>query len=482
MTRKVYRSLAALLLVMAFSLAGVQPALAAAPANDNFADAQVVPALPFSTLVDITDATAEPNEPDYCDTARQTVWYSFTPSELAAVSVSIQNTNPDVYSYLAVFRADGEGFPGLQLLACGSPSDPGIFLAEPGYTYYLQALPALSAPGALQIDMNIYPAPENDTFANALSIDTLDFAVDIDTTGALYEAGEPIGSCAYTPAPWPFRTVWLKYTATQDGLLSPSVGSGNDHFLAVYQGSGLSDLTELGCQPPWGSQLAFSASAGETYYFQIGGVWGGYASFYLQNTPPPIVYFTYDPPFPSKYDTIQFSEFAIDPAELGFQSFTWDFGDGTTSTEQHPTHHYTADGDYTIQHTATTVDGRTASTTVTISVRTHDVAITKIEVPKSARSGRTREITVSVRNIVQPEWVRISLYRYTPEIGYEEVGYLVQYVPARARTTEFIFNYNFSPQDAAAGQITFKAVAYLDYPDARPADNELTSSPILVRP
>lgn len=33
-------------------------------------------------------------------------------------------------------------------------------------------------------------------------------------------------------------------------------------------------------------------------------------------------------------------------------SWTWDFGDGTTSTEQSPIKKYTAIGDYTITHTA----------------------------------------------------------------------------------------------------------------------------------
>jgi hypothetical protein len=377
-----------------------------------------------------------------------------------------------------VFRANGEGFSGLQLMACGSPDEPGVFLAEPGQTYYIQAQPTGSAPGVLQIDINVYPAPENDTFANATLVDALPFTVDIDTSGATYETGEVMGSCAYAPAPWPFRTVWLKYTPAQDGLLSVSAGSATSHFLAIYQGT---SLTELSCKLPWDTHFILSATAGETYYFQIGGVLGGYTSFYLQDTPPPYVYISSGSAFPSRYDTLQFTSQPFDPAELGFQSFTWDFGDGATSVEQNPTHQYAADGLYTVLHTATTVDGRVASEMTLVEISTHDVAIKKIEVPKFAKSGKTREITVSVRNLERSEVVEVDLYRYTPETGFEEVDFLTQYVPVGAHTTEFVFHYTFTPEDAAAGQITFKAIAFVTFRDAQPADNELISRPVRVR-
>lgn len=44
-------------------------------------------------------------------------------------------------------------------------------------------------------------------------------------------------------------------------------------------------------------------------------------------------------------------------------SYLWDFGDGTTSTSQHPSHDYTATGNYTVRLTATTADGCTQSIT-----------------------------------------------------------------------------------------------------------------------
>src|SRR5687767_3614500 len=61
--------------VLQFNLQQITP-----PANDNFADAEEIGALPFSATVDNTDATNELGEPSGCSVNRS-VWYSFTPAE-----------------------------------------------------------------------------------------------------------------------------------------------------------------------------------------------------------------------------------------------------------------------------------------------------------------------------------------------------------------------------------------------------------------
>src|SRR4030095_7547226 len=111
------------------------------------------------------------------------------------------------------------------------------------------------------------------------------------------------------------------------------------------------------------------------------------------------------------FDMMNFCDVSFDPSGFGFNAFTWDFGDGATSTVNCASHQYAADGDYTLQHTATTLDGRTASTSQVVHVRTHDVAITRISAPQSASAGQTRSITVSVSNRKYPETVRIELYK-----------------------------------------------------------------------
>ena len=61
--------------------------------------------------------------------------------------------------------------------------------------------------------------------------------------------------------------------------------------------------------------------------------------------------------------TIQFTDKSIgNPA-----SWFWNFGDGTNSTEQNPTHTYSAAGNYTVNLTASNANG-TDSKLATINV------------------------------------------------------------------------------------------------------------------
>ncbi|MFC2000653.1 PKD domain-containing protein [Chloroflexota bacterium] len=54
----------------------------------------------------------------------------------------------------------------------------------------------------------------------------------------------------------------------------------------------------------------------------------------------------------------------------GITSWLWDFGDGSTSIEQNPTHEYAQDGTYTVTLTVNEADGDCCTTTKTCSVTT----------------------------------------------------------------------------------------------------------------
>ena len=76
----------------------------------------------------------------------------------------------------------------------------------------------------------------------------------------------------------------------------------------------------------------------------------------------PVAAFTSDPKFPAKLTapvTIQFIN-----NSSGANSYLWDFGDGTTSTEENPQHEYAAFGEYQVTLTATR--GGACSTSVSI--------------------------------------------------------------------------------------------------------------------
>ena len=129
-----------------------------------------------------------------------------------------------------------------------------------------------------------------------------------------------------------------------------------------------------------------------------------------------------------------------------------------------------------------TPDGRSASSTRTVNVRTHDVAITKLQVPQSANVGQTRQVIVGLSNKRYGETAQVQLFKSGPG-GFELVGTLTQSVPIRGggRTTDFQFSYTFTSADAALGKVTFKAVASLvGARDALTADNEAVALPTRV--
>jgi len=195
-------------------------------------------------------------------------------------------------------------------------------------------------------------------------------------------------------------------------------------------------------------------------------------------------FFWNDPADPSIFDWITFGLDGCIPPETWVCS--WDFGDGTISNDGacfvYKNKRYQADGDYTVQVQITEgIESATLSRVV--SVRTHDVAITKFTVPQSARAGQTRQLSVGVRNTRYLELVQVELYEITAS-GDVWVGTLKQTVPVRSRnrTTTFNFSYTFTAEDARVGKVTFKALAFLlnDVRDAWPADNEAISLPTNV--
>jgi PKD repeat protein len=62
----------------------------------------------------------------------------------------------------------------------------------------------------------------------------------------------------------------------------------------------------------------------------------------------------------------QFTDLSTDDGSIA--SRTWDFGDGTTSTEANPSHSFAASKDYTVNLTVTDNDGGTNSISATVSV------------------------------------------------------------------------------------------------------------------
>ncbi len=324
--------------------------------------------------------------------------------------------------------------------------------------------------------------PANDQFANATTINTntLPFSQTTLITEATTENGEYF-YCSYS-----YQTIWYRMAPTTDMWLS-IYGSGQLGEMTIFRdnGSGLGGLTQLGCT--YQGPLTFLAHAGDAYYLQAGAyccyVYGSISLSVQQVAPPvPVAVFYVNPSDPSSYDYVQFYDQSYDPGQQGIATRRYDFGDGTsTDSTCCPQHRFAADGDYTVQLTVTTTDGRTGTAERTVSVRTHDVAIRDFRTPQTAHVGQTKQITVSVSNTRYPEMVRVELLKGLPGSNYypfETIGTLTQFVQARGinRPTDFAFSYTLSPDDAKLGKLTFKAVATLiGSRDAYIADNEALS-------
>jgi hypothetical protein len=468
------------LTVAGLGLAQSGTALAAGLPNDDFANATVISSLPFSDIDDITTATTEPGEPTGgCGlTPAQTVWYSITPASNIAVQI---NTAGSTFfdSLFFVYQQEGTGFGGLVSSTC--PGNSGTFHLLAGTTYYIQAGSAgFSAGGTLHLNVQQIPPPPNDNFADAtvISPGALPFSDTEIATASTTEPGEP--RCAganILPNSW-----WYSFTATSAGSFTAS--STGSTVVAAYTGTALANLSQIGCAGGF-QVLTFRTSPGTTYYLQVSDLADVEfipVTFTLDHAPQPVANFFVAPSDPSIFDIVQFVNESSDPGDAGFAQDQYNFGDGTTAAGCCPNqpgqvdtaHQYAKDGDYTVTDTVTTPDGRTASASQVVHVRTHDVAITKFTAPTSASVGQTRSITVGISDKRYPETIQVQLLKSNSQGGFDVVGTLTQSVPVQTgkSTTPFAFSYTFTSNNAAAGKVTFEAIATIQgNRDAFPADN-----------
>jgi chitodextrinase len=452
-------------------------AQAAVPANDDFANATVIDpaALPFSDVVDNTQATVQSGEHQYCSNAPRTVWWSFSPATSGVYSVDM-NGSSFFDTAATVYQQDGSGLGGLTEIRCNAFPGNVSFAAQAGKTYYIQADDYFNGGGSLHLNVRYIPAPANDNFADATAIGSLPYSDGLDTTGASKEASEPF-PCGSTGG-----TAWYAYTPGQSGSVTASAPAGFSVQLAAYTGTSLASLASAGCR--YGS-LTIHVDGGTTYYFQVGAIisGGGPMQFQLVQTPPPTAAMFFYPNDPTIYDTMQFYDQSYDPGGVGFSTESWNFGDGSTVSGCCPAHKYGADGDYTVKLSVGTPDGRSASSSQVVHVRTHDVTLSKLTVPQSASAGQTRQISVGVTNSRYPETVSVQLLVSVPGGGFQQVGVLQQQVAARGnnRPTMFTFNYTFTSADAAVGKVTFETVATIvGARDAQLSDNTVIALPTKV--
>lgn len=483
-------------MVAAVTLGLITPGVAhaAPPSNDDFDAATVITALPYAVTQDITESTKASDDPYGCLDlpATGSVWFTYTATENGLLRLKTEDSDHDlnVTTFTGQRGALNQVSDPFHDGCTTFRAKPITFPAKAGTTYHFMVGGSMGAAGGqVKLVLDRIAPLSNDDFANAERVSSLPFsATQPDYSLASSQPDEPNGGGCFTPDR---PSVWYAYTPTRNQPVLMHV-DGSNTDIAVYEGTSVGDLTLVGCETPgYYFGRSIELTAGGTYYFQ----WVGGGSSYYPDTlrltetePLQTSVYTGWREERSIYETIDFS---LDHYNDYNDAVTneWDFGDGTTlppSTEDRPSHRYTADGVYTVTVRSTTPDGRKATRTTTVTVKTHDVGITKFVVPSAARAGDRKEITVQVANTHYVEKVKTTLYRNNGN-GWEEVGTLTIDVPAHpTRKVNFPFSYTFTPQDAVVGKVSFRAVAepQLTSPawESRPGDNEVISVATTVRP
>ena len=243
-----------------------------AVANDKWADAFAISAgaTSYSSVVDSRALSTESGEPlnTYED---HTGWWKWTPTVDRSVSLSTSGSGGAEFLRVFALSTGLGGFHDLNLLH--SADSGGItFNADAGTTYYFQEGGRFGTSSASMTLSATITSPTNDLFVHATEISPTahSFNDSVDSAAYSTESGEPLDS-------YDDHSGWWTWTPTVDRTVQlETTGSGGAEFLrafAVEPGAGgFHDLTQIGSAATGG--IRFHASAGVTYYFQVGGRFG----------------------------------------------------------------------------------------------------------------------------------------------------------------------------------------------------------------
>lgn len=265
------------------------PGAWAAPANDNFANAEDLGA-GFPVVTETwsnVDATEEAGEPYDVFAAGHSVWFQWeaTTSEV----VTIDTCNSEFSTSLTVFAGtelDTLAEVGYDSSSNGRfcPDAAGVtFRPETGTTYSIMidgngfGFPEGPSPvtqGSFELKVAKTPSPPNDNFADpvVLSGSVGGSSYSASTQGfnwnATKEAGEPDHGGDQGGA-----SIWYEWTAPASGKAELGACSFSfDFFLGLYTGSSVGALTPVPLESrPVPCFINFVASAGTTYRIALDG-------------------------------------------------------------------------------------------------------------------------------------------------------------------------------------------------------------------
>jgi hypothetical protein len=144
------RRLGAVVGALALALASTGVALAAAPANDDVANATNLSSFPYVATVEMTEATADGSDP-WCDSVTGTVWYRYVATAEQDLTVAVPATESDTR---VCVLPDSISAGTYNIIF---PSEVRTITLDQGRTYYIELAVMNNAPTAT-LDLNVAPA------------------------------------------------------------------------------------------------------------------------------------------------------------------------------------------------------------------------------------------------------------------------------------------------------------------------------------
>lgn len=260
------------------ALASFAQVSTAAPANDNFANAQVLTGTFATGSGDGSGATREIGEPAGGGT--NSVWYKWTAPAYGKAEFGALFTAS--YSYRDIQIFVGTAINNLvEVGAIDDAKEPrDSTLVGKDQTYYIRLSDVTGGAATtfdvwVDLDVTGYNQPlfqstswSNDNFSQATQISGSQVKAIGYGASATREAGEPIDTGN--------KTIWWKWVAPSSGTtIFSSVGSISNfsHTLTVATGSAVGDLSYVskdGNSGGTGGEIALKTTAGTTYYFCVG--------------------------------------------------------------------------------------------------------------------------------------------------------------------------------------------------------------------
>ncbi len=253
------------------------------PVNDLIENAIDVDELGFPyTDSDINFPAAmgeELSNTNGCDAAANfiSVWYKFTATAdgMATASINPTNTNSFIIFYSAADEnatVDNLTFVNSGTNSCGFEQEKYIE-AVAGQTYYVLA--SSSVVNTVTIDLSM--PPPNDLIENAIDVDEIGFPYtdsDINFPDAM---GEQLSNTNGCDANASFISVWYKFTAFADGMVTASITSTDPDSAVLFYSAADENATvdNLTFESSGTNLCAFEqeqsieAVAGQTYYVLV---------------------------------------------------------------------------------------------------------------------------------------------------------------------------------------------------------------------